>query len=608
MYHCNPYEQPSVFIDVRRIEPTRLSTHDPGLDAHVPPRAALDGISASKTRFSGGTRDPPRRPPPPPPIPTSYSLPPYGARVADRSRAPPAAPPRRLASSPGRRCGEPPKSCANTPASASSSSAAASGDQSSTTSPGGLGPSTTASITSRVSAIRATPAPLGPGPASVTLASSPAGNGCPPFKIATSGSASSAGTRLSGSSARTKPTCAVRRISTSGVVFGVLSCASTREHADARAPRRWSPAKARRMRRRPPPLRPRRRSRRTRRFRRRRVPRGGPRRRRARRRRPRVATRPRRRVRTRDSRATSSVSSSRSAAARPSRPSSSSPSVPAVARITPRISCMRRACEFAVDSSRARSAASASNANASSISSRSASAAANTGSVPVDFPVAKPNPSESFTLSRSTAAKARAFERFASRRRRSTSRSVDDDGSVATFVSFSFAQAIDARGPHRGFRRRFRRDGSEPAGRARLRRRGLRRDRPTVPPRGLVRRVRVSVPIGGAPRGSGSDRSDSSARAIGFRGASSRVGREWKRVVYLREVFVEFERRDGVREVIDDDSRADSSERRARAGEGPWTSTGCRTSRRETSTLAAAMRRPVRPSENSRTTATASRQ
>ena len=67
-----------------------------------------------------------------------------------------------------------PKSCANTPASASSSSAAASGDQSSTTSPGGLGPSTTASITSRVSAIRATPAPLGPGPASVTLASSPA--------------------------------------------------------------------------------------------------------------------------------------------------------------------------------------------------------------------------------------------------------------------------------------------------------------------------------------------------------------------------------------------------------------------------------------------------
>ena len=32
-------------------------------------------------------------------------------------------------------------------------------------------------------------------------------------------------------------------------------------------------------------------------------------------------------------------------------------------------------------------------------------------------------------------------------------------------------------------------------------------------------------------------------------------------------MFVEFERRDGVREVIDDDSRADSSERRARAGE-----------------------------------------
>ena len=48
MYHCNPYEQPSVFIDVRRIEPTRLSTHDPGLDAHVPPRAALDGIPRLK--------------------------------------------------------------------------------------------------------------------------------------------------------------------------------------------------------------------------------------------------------------------------------------------------------------------------------------------------------------------------------------------------------------------------------------------------------------------------------------------------------------------------------------------------------------------------------
>ena len=233
MYHCNPYEQPSVFIDVRRIEPTRLSTHDPGLDAHVPPRAALDGISpedavqrvlATRLVLLLLLQSPP-------PIlfrPTRRAR----RRSFASSTSGTAATPRILAGSADAKS---PKSCANTPASASSSSAAASGDQSSTTSPGGLGPSTTASITSRVSAIRATPAPLGPGPASVTLASSPAGNGCPPFKIATSGSASSAGTRLSGSSARTKPTCAVRRISTSGVVFGVLSCASTREHADARA-------------------------------------------------------------------------------------------------------------------------------------------------------------------------------------------------------------------------------------------------------------------------------------------------------------------------------------------------------------------------------------
>ena len=204
---------------------------------------------------------------------------------------------------------------------------------------------------------------------------------------------------------------------------------------------------------------------------------------------------------------------------------------------------------------------------------RSASAAANTGSVPVDFPVAKPNPSESFTLSRSTAAKARAFERFASRRRRSTSRSVDDDGSVATFVSFSFPEAFSnpARVLIAGFAGDSEGTGPNPPGvhacgvggcgvigppyhhvdssGASASRYGRRR--PGVAPGVRVRIVRIL-----------------SARAIGFRGASSRVGREWKRVVYLREVFVEFERRDGVREVIDDDSRADSSGVAPAAGRG----------------------------------------
>ena len=258
-----------------------------------PRRPRPHASAVSKTRFSGVSRPGLR-----PPIrvllamgPTSYSPPP-AARARRRSFASSTRrPPRRRAPARGSRArAKSPKSCAKTSAASDSRRRTARLGAPSVSPAPGVWDRPPSAITSRPVRPRATPAPLGPGPRSRPRQPSAARRARerprPDPSIATRGSASSAGTRLSGSSALHNHR-QMRQTFFFSVCSGCVVVVEPVEHADARAtvggglgarcPDRGAGH----------PRRPRRRSRRTRRFRRSDAP-SWWRRRRARRRRPRV--------------------------------------------------------------------------------------------------------------------------------------------------------------------------------------------------------------------------------------------------------------------------------------------------------------------------------